>query len=805
MQTAPLFKLPSDVIFKILCECDLEFVFNFRQTCTDLFNLVESPDFWRWKSILDFRLFTQDVMSLDQQRVDWKSEYFTMYAFWVCVRENELKIRPEDEDIVKYNDDDVDHCMIEFLADPGIHDDNAAAVQGKYKLYPLPFGNFSIGYYELTVVNRGKSCAIGIGLALHDFVRAMPGWGLDSYGFHGDDGRLFNEKPTALDSHDFDAVWEEGETIGIGIDFANEEIFFTRNGNLISVAVVNLRYKYHLYPTVGLHSLGEVVKVNFGREPFKFDIVEYMKENDVKGKLAIKENNFEPQEITQYELKLTIQPRKVVKFRLFSEVVKNIEDQGTIKIEDIDHEKYKTPNRNYYSDIVESLTDSPVKFIYEELDFFNKEETLELLTQTPPDPRASRRLTRLVELIEVDADIDSRSLESWRDTIISRLEPAMANNLYSFLVRYRDSPEIRKANPFSKLVEFLCRSFITCFDLGNYPNDHPMLSYHMALINSYLNVTVYGNMGDLMQERLVISIILAYRILNNVINDEYNQKLMKIKEKLERQDYFIHTFRMTKSEREQYMEELNTVQDEQEVNSEDTIKSLFPECSQWIFDRSVDYIENLPVSYCDLEDKELPDGHPRVTKVIWNFIIANRFGSPEYDPPTEKEGDYHFMRQYCLNFVKMTLKNIHLIGDYSSWTSLFASDITEIDEESRQGTIAYVRSEGIDINTDSFEEIWESREKILTHILESVVTDPSTMEEYDDFAFRSLREQLRPKLKEIYHEEYQIIPDPENQEEDDNQEAQDTNQDDNQETQETNNTETEDITLDDLAQNDDLD
>lgn len=32
-----------------------------------------------------------------------------------------------------------------------------------------------------------------------------------------------------------------------------------------------------LYPTVGLQTPGEIVKANFGRKPFMFDIEDYMK------------------------------------------------------------------------------------------------------------------------------------------------------------------------------------------------------------------------------------------------------------------------------------------------------------------------------------------------------------------------------------------------------------------------------------------------------------------------------------------------------------------------------------------------
>jgi hypothetical protein len=49
---------------------------------------------------------------------------------------------------------------------------------------------------------------IGIGLAMPFFRRAMPGWGIDSYGYHGDDGNLFIGRPYGLD---FTDPWEEGD------------------------------------------------------------------------------------------------------------------------------------------------------------------------------------------------------------------------------------------------------------------------------------------------------------------------------------------------------------------------------------------------------------------------------------------------------------------------------------------------------------------------------------------------------------------------------------------------------------------
>lgn len=42
-----------------------------------------------------------------------------------------------------------------------------------------------------------------------------------------------------------------------------------------------------IYPTIGLESVGEHVHVNFGKEPFMFDIMEYMQTSYTRWKGAV--------------------------------------------------------------------------------------------------------------------------------------------------------------------------------------------------------------------------------------------------------------------------------------------------------------------------------------------------------------------------------------------------------------------------------------------------------------------------------------------------------------------------------------
>ena len=71
-----------------------------------------------------------------------------------------------------------------------------------------------------------------------------------------------------------------GDTIGCCINFCDHSIFYTRNGELLDVAfpeiLIDESSKDDIYPMVGLYSPGDHIRVNFGREPFVFDIAQYV-------------------------------------------------------------------------------------------------------------------------------------------------------------------------------------------------------------------------------------------------------------------------------------------------------------------------------------------------------------------------------------------------------------------------------------------------------------------------------------------------------------------------------------------------
>ncbi len=117
-----------------------------------------------------------------------------------------------------------------------------------------------LNYYELEIVNSGESCSIGIGCGeMHYPLSRMPGWNVNSVGYHSDDGRLYSERGIGSE---FGPKCYQGDRMGCGIDFTpdNVSVFFTRNGEFVGRKVRMKRPVYGFYPIIGLHSAGEVVR-----------------------------------------------------------------------------------------------------------------------------------------------------------------------------------------------------------------------------------------------------------------------------------------------------------------------------------------------------------------------------------------------------------------------------------------------------------------------------------------------------------------------------------------------------------------
>ncbi|BGP42022.1 hypothetical protein JCM10449v2_006019 [Rhodotorula kratochvilovae] len=200
--------------------------------------------------------------------------------------------------------DESDRCALLELTSDGLGvsfagsakygDRDAAAVRANRPVPPQA----GVYYYEVEVLDKGVSGYIGIGLSDRNVpLGRLPGWEDKSYGFHADDGRAFCSQGNG---EEFGPTFSTGDVVGCGIDWTDAgpprgekeraprlpgrgradkdaqgekgggRVFFTKNSEFIGYAFCGLQGK--LYPTVGLRTPNEAVRVNFGAEPFRFDI-----------------------------------------------------------------------------------------------------------------------------------------------------------------------------------------------------------------------------------------------------------------------------------------------------------------------------------------------------------------------------------------------------------------------------------------------------------------------------------------------------------------------------------------------------
>ncbi|KAL8172564.1 hypothetical protein V2J09_024368 [Rumex salicifolius] len=146
-------------------------------------------------------------------------------------------------------------------------------------------------YFEMYVKNAGAKGQVAIGFTNDSFkMRRQPGWEANSYGYHGDDGLLYRGQGKG---EHFGPTFTTCDTVGAGINYASQEIFFTKNG--VVVGTVYKDVKGALFPTIAVHSQNEEVTVNFGKDPYVFDIKAYeaqerFKQQNMIEKISLPEN-----------------------------------------------------------------------------------------------------------------------------------------------------------------------------------------------------------------------------------------------------------------------------------------------------------------------------------------------------------------------------------------------------------------------------------------------------------------------------------------------------------------------------------
>lgn len=145
-----------------------------------------------------------------------------------------------------------------------------AVIQTQNPLYPLPRRKCNIGYFEITIVDT-EFKGTAVGLACKNYSTAMPGWYRGSFGCHGDDGRLYFESMLGRSGTE---EFVAGDVIGCGVQFDDQCIFFTKNGQLFSWYRIRKDFIGYLYPTIGIYRRKDSILANFGATRFEFPVDE---------------------------------------------------------------------------------------------------------------------------------------------------------------------------------------------------------------------------------------------------------------------------------------------------------------------------------------------------------------------------------------------------------------------------------------------------------------------------------------------------------------------------------------------------
>ncbi|KAH8122253.1 ankyrin repeat-containing domain protein [Trichoderma asperelloides] len=91
--------------------------------------------------------------------------------------------------------------------------------------------------------------AIGFCGEFADMTNAMLGWNVWTVGYHGDNGMIFSNQDTLHGDHDTGRKFGQGNTVGCGIDYSNEEYFFTCDGEVVARHKDKVIFR-KLYPAI---------------------------------------------------------------------------------------------------------------------------------------------------------------------------------------------------------------------------------------------------------------------------------------------------------------------------------------------------------------------------------------------------------------------------------------------------------------------------------------------------------------------------------------------------------------------------
>ncbi|KAJ3220253.1 hypothetical protein HDU67_003268 [Dinochytrium kinnereticum] len=171
---------------------------------------------------------------------------------------------------------------------PGHDDKDAAAIRSNV---PIP-REAGIYYFEVTIISKGHSGWMGIGICEGTVsLNRLPGWDKRSWGYHGDDGCSFT---ASGQGKKYGPTYATGDVIGCRVNFLTMSVAFVKNGMELGNAFEDLDRNAVLYATIGMRTPGEVMEVNFGQSPFRYDIDTYVQDERARLWSSIQSNRLLP-------------------------------------------------------------------------------------------------------------------------------------------------------------------------------------------------------------------------------------------------------------------------------------------------------------------------------------------------------------------------------------------------------------------------------------------------------------------------------------------------------------------------------
>ncbi|CAM6038729.1 unnamed protein product [Sphagnum compactum] len=150
-------------------------------------------------------------------------------------------------------------------------EDGSGAIQGIQGNRPAMCHHETLFYYfEITIIDDvDDGDGVAIGFTNENFKKdRIPGWELNTYGYHSDDGKLYHNSGTIAYSdkmeqfgRNFDTTSTKGDVVGAGINYLERNVYFVKGKKIVGRIPYNLENT--LYPAIGFWGENVTVNVNF--------------------------------------------------------------------------------------------------------------------------------------------------------------------------------------------------------------------------------------------------------------------------------------------------------------------------------------------------------------------------------------------------------------------------------------------------------------------------------------------------------------------------------------------------------------